>query len=492
MQFTGWDPKRSLRILRDNSQRFSFSILGIIEETHRFRELPDMQYASITDPLMQHINATLLQTQFSKIKKFSLSPAMNNAANAGGIQPPPAFCQIQIPFNYNYQQNPLAKISLDEEGRPLPVDTNRDYYVYTPQIPVDSPAIPDGPPETLTPVSQLRDSLRDTIQSLHELMKTRPILTKRYALNVLHYISIDDVRRSFVYCGYTFNGGPWKDTLIRYGVDPRADPQYRQYQSITFQIELYLNHSGRRPWVDQRTVINSTFAKTERDKKSHTFDGQHFVPDGKTWQVCDITDRQLKQVLENAPHRQQCDLRTSSGGWFYNGTWAKARTIMKDKLDIIRSGKKADESLYEPLLDFPDIYDVRKGVDRNWYGVDNIVEEYGRKPIELLSAIKTQARNMSNIQKKAKRTKENRNVSGSENESEWDWDDEEARWRGLIGNKDIVEARRLIAAGELEDQDNESLDSWFGERSAEDGYDRSGNGSGRSGDDGEGVGVDAR
>jgi hypothetical protein len=42
-------------------------------------------------------------------------------------------------------------------------------------------------------------------------------------------------------CSYVFQEGPWRDTVIKIGYDPRQDPQAFKY---AFQFEIYIGETA--------------------------------------------------------------------------------------------------------------------------------------------------------------------------------------------------------------------------------------------------------
>jgi len=161
-----------------------------------------------------------------------------------------------------------------------------------------------------------------------------------------------------------FRSGPWRDAIVTLGLDPRTDPQYRIYQTLMFQLFT------RDPDATTRAQPNTTNREDEpprdahtprprprpRPTDSHIFDGVRADLEGKVWQVCDITDPQLRAILDSPSLRAQCDIR--SDGWYHNGTWAKARIIMKAKLTTIRHGGVPVDADYARLVHFPDVLDA--------------------------------------------------------------------------------------------------------------------------------------
>jgi general transcription factor 3C polypeptide 5 (transcription factor C subunit 1) len=81
------------------------------------------------------------------------------------------------------------------------------------------------------------------------------------------------------------------------------------------------------------------------------FDGESYKTDGKVWQVCDITDPLLKELLDNAPIRPECD---ANSGFYHGGLWAKVKAIMKTKLVAIQFGKHLNREDFAPTLEFGD------------------------------------------------------------------------------------------------------------------------------------------
>lgn len=116
----------------------------------------------------------------------------------------------------------------------------------------------------------------------------------------------------YPYLGYEFTSGPWQNTLVRYGIDPRDDRQYRIYQTMTFQFadaEMKPNNSDAHPRARESTV--NRFATDNRPHDSmatsHVFDGASVdITTGKSFQVCDISDRTLQKLLATEVLRKKC------------------------------------------------------------------------------------------------------------------------------------------------------------------------------------------
>ncbi len=115
----------------------------------------------------------------------------------------------------------------------------------------------------------------------------------------------------YQYVGYMFSSGPWRDALVRYGVDPRTDPSFRIYQTMIFMLDTERRDSRAR---FNRTKPDRTRSEQVLRKESHLFDGVTVSKDGKIWQVCDISEPLLKDLLSTADLRKECHVSTMIPG----------------------------------------------------------------------------------------------------------------------------------------------------------------------------------
>ncbi len=162
------------------------------------------------------------------------------------------------------------------------------------------------------------------------------------------------IKRALQYVGYQFKGGPWRDAIIKYGIDPRSSPLYRQYQTFFFKLYEEEEKSANNQWHDIRTTFNHTKRSGKKqDVHTHIFDGKSVTLDGKVWQACDITDPLLRRLIDQAPYPDHCE--RAADGWFCNGTAAKIKAIMKVKLVGIRIGCVSPDADFAVSLAEPDI-----------------------------------------------------------------------------------------------------------------------------------------
>ncbi|KAI9731905.1 MAG: tau 95 subunit of transcription factor TFIIIC [Cirrosporium novae-zelandiae] len=331
------DAKYLLRSIRDNKDKYHMEAVGTVSQTHRFRDIPDFIYSTANSPFMRQIKEKILPCDYSKLKEWILDPSKGPKPQIDLI-PPPSLSHVTVPFNYGYHQNPSVKHTLDSAGRLITINTQAPMKIRTQQITSRVEMVPTSPPQECAPIEVLEPGLQDTISNLRPLLDRRPIWTRRALLNTLANVLKEEpnymyFRQAIQYVGYIFRSGPWRDVIVRFGVDPRKDPQYRIYQTIMFQVDPKkgadndsTGPNNAKKWEDGRRRIRGEPKHTN----GHIFDGQTVDVNGRTWQVCDVIEPILSKVISVDQIRTTCDL--TNDGWFLNGTWAKFRTIMKAQI----------------------------------------------------------------------------------------------------------------------------------------------------------------
>lgn len=95
--------------------------------------------------------------------------------------------------------------------------------------------VPDGDDN---PVPWIPDaSVRETVYQIRQFLRTRPIAIVRVIRESIGSGRESDLEKALPYCGYIFANGPWRNALIRFGINPRTLFEYRLYQTITLKME---------------------------------------------------------------------------------------------------------------------------------------------------------------------------------------------------------------------------------------------------------------
>ncbi|KAG4285224.1 hypothetical protein FPRO06_06484 [Fusarium proliferatum] len=320
------DPKVLRRTMADNVDNYQVEAVGVIRNTHRFRGLADFYWDMSKSSFAQQYMDKVLPGDVDKIKEFKFQPGTDKGPNID-ILPPPMFTHMSLPFNYQYSQNPYVRAT--EDGGTVNTTAVKQVGYF---IGAEDPA-PAGP--------QLEPDMTDPrmveiMAELEAAFDERPVWTRRSLLNHLggKLKNWNELKKYLNYAAYQFKGGPWRDGVVPYGIDPRTDPKYRTYQTLMFKLPKQKRAQRGQTWKSLRKVQMGPLKEfLEELSESHVFDGDTFHTDGKVWQVCDITDPLLKDLLENAAIRPEWD---PSSGWYHGGLWAKVKAIMKTKLVAIQ------------------------------------------------------------------------------------------------------------------------------------------------------------
>lgn len=334
-----------LQRLKDTEGRYSVEAIGTVNETHRFRSMPDFQLKASDHATMRELASHTMKPSYDALKKFhvDLTPG---AAHIDSLPAPPNFMTQVQPYRYRYEQAPGVVIEKDATGKATMTNTQAPTRRVVVAVDADVSQVPTGPPPELKRRHPNGTYLVEAVQRLRVLLEERPLVTRRFAMNVIPHYSDTVFKEATEWVGYSFRAGPWANSLIKYGVDPRTDPKYRIYQTMNFQLDkhAYSDKNG--------AAWNRSVRHIPDGEANHLFDGTSISINGKTWQVCDITDPILAKLFATDNRPTKCD--PFQHGWYHNGTLAKARAIMRDKIDCLFKGIEPPHHDYELIAALAD------------------------------------------------------------------------------------------------------------------------------------------
>ncbi|QPG97016.1 hypothetical protein C2857_005628 [Epichloe festucae Fl1] len=343
------EPKVLRRKLEDNVGRYHVEAVGIIKHTHRFRALADFYWDMNRSNFAQRYVDQVLPGDVQNMKKFAFEGGRDRPPNVD-ILPPPIFTHMSLPFNYFYSQNPYVRTTEDGDTFNLTAVKHVGHF-----IGAEDPA-PSGP--QIAP-NMTDPRMLEVMSDLEEAFQFRPIWTRRSLMNHLQgkLQSWNELKKYLSYTAYQFKGGPWRDSVVPYGLDPRTDPKYRIYQTLMFKLKKHRRTIKDQPWqFVRRDQMGASHVTPDVAPDSHMFDGEAYSTDGKVWQVCDITDPLLKELLDHAAVRPECDVNS---GWYHGGLWAKVKAIMKTKLVAIQFGRRLGKEDFSSTLEYGDMTPTR-------------------------------------------------------------------------------------------------------------------------------------
>ncbi|ESK97432.1 rna polymerase iii transcription factor [Moniliophthora roreri MCA 2997] len=272
--------------------------------------------------------------------------------------PPPLFSRQTISQAYNYKSNPASMESaiIDEQtGEEKKRLINRMRWKgYGPAtITFTDPTVPDRPPKN---VEDARNQVNpEIVQRIQALFKDRPIWTRMSLFNQVSPAVAREVHNSKIILPlvcYVFQDGPWRDTLVRFSFDPRKHPEARFYQRLYFRNA---NHPISRPSIltrrQERAAATGPLDLTDSEERrmSHIFDGQTLTKETAAFQLCDITDPMLKEMIESGDDlRDTCDERD---GWYSTHAFERIKLVLRLKFFSLLDGRIATDEECEAALE---------------------------------------------------------------------------------------------------------------------------------------------
>ena len=207
-----------------------------------------------------------------------------------------------------YRQNPSVKQVVDDLGNVTTINVHAGPKIANPPVPFDIDVVPQAPSPDLPAIETLTPAMQRLVNTALRIMQDRPIFTRRALYNCMpgndwDVMGQNSAKHVYQYVGYMFSSGPWRDALVRYGVDPRTDPSFRIYQTMIFMLETEPKETRAK---FDRTKPDRTKSEQVLRKESHLFDGVTVSTDGKIWQVCDVSEPFLKDLLATANLRKEC------------------------------------------------------------------------------------------------------------------------------------------------------------------------------------------
>ncbi|KAG4440601.1 hypothetical protein IFR05_003918 [Cadophora sp. M221] len=345
------EPTQILRKLKDNVGKYTVEAVGEIRQTHRYRGMSDFHQSTSHSEFVPKFTNTMLTSQIEHIRKFKLDERRGWKPNED-IVPPPIMSSHALPFNWGWHQAVHLTQEQDQNGERILINHSKPEKGGVQYLGHDVEDIPFEPDRD----EPADEAILELIATLKQVMEERPIWTRRSLLNRVGNVpGIYQFKQAIPFVGYQFKGGPWRDALIKFGIDPRKDRKYRQYQTFFFQFNEESERLEGEPWRDNRQnfTISKMHGITHTNDDTHVFDGKKLTLDGKIWQVCDITVPLLVNLMEDAPYRDKCEILTD--GWYCNGTIAKFKGIMKTKLIAVKAKREVADSEFEAALAIPDI-----------------------------------------------------------------------------------------------------------------------------------------
>ncbi|CCH61851.1 hypothetical protein TBLA_0F03120 [Henningerozyma blattae CBS 6284] len=346
--------------------------VGIVDRSIKFREMSDFQYNLSNCPTSNeflnsfgNLNWQNFKTLINSVPNNDKYPFENisnlpiDNSNKGDINlpsfdyqlaPPPKFSMVNFPLLYNYKGNPLAtkKSNGITEVKGTYI---KNYQLFVHALNMETP-VPFEPSEyllqdfnkaELTGVypgtkkeSNFYQNLKECLKVLDELFEKRPIWVKRHIDGIVPKEIHHTLKIALALVSYRFTLGPWRNTYIKFGIDPRTSSKYAQYQTEYFKIERKL--------LNMKTIKKNLPTPPplifESNQKGYIDDRFKFNGKQIPWYLMLQIDLLLDEenINEIYSNIQFLDSFNEITGWFNELDLTKIRRIVKYELGCLVQG----------------------------------------------------------------------------------------------------------------------------------------------------------
>ncbi|KAI5481422.1 hypothetical protein MNV49_004178 [Pseudohyphozyma bogoriensis] len=358
---------------------YAMKVVGLADRTVRFRAMADFQYTpNLQDPIISLSNS-IKAMDVTAIQSFTF-PAPDEDFSSLYL-PPPVFSRQNVPQPYEYKPagSSVPITSHRASGEEVQRLTNVSRVKTGAMIAISyTDDVPMGPNDEIIKSGRSDRKKSEEVENrIKKLLEKRPCWTRTGLTNQL---DAEDARQvvnnkaliSMV--SYTFAEGPFRELVIRYGYDPRKDPEARFYQRIQFR-----NAANVRSKKATAEAKEKGKAKITSSHLSHTFDGQNIYSKIGSFQLIDISDPLAKSLINSTDGvLDECAFSDGKEGWWDSDYFDQIRQIVRRKFTGLLSGIAVTDADCDDLLGDPtELAGVsaargRKGKSR---GVDGGSEE---------------------------------------------------------------------------------------------------------------------
>lgn len=186
--------------------------------------------------------------------------------------------------------------------------------------------VPQGPNEEAIEFAGSLAKDANLLDRVKAVLDMRPIVSRQF-ISEMTGMSSGALAHILPMLAYFFTDGPWLKSWVRYGVDPRTEPESRWLQTISL-----------------RQPIPIPASDTMDSRPSYVFTGEAGSAYGSVYQICDIEYGPAKTLVAEAQVQPLCH---KADGWFPRKTLDSLRTIIKRRwVEILRETNPEGYELY--------------------------------------------------------------------------------------------------------------------------------------------------
>jgi len=326
------------------------NLVGLVSSCFRFSNLCDFQYLPM-DKNEQNEQVSIYPEVF--FNRLVTSEWIERTAPL--FIPPAVFSRMDVPQDYQYRREASTEKTT---GTPHNIigrtRQRRSHHAIFVTYDVDK--VPDQPRDVALNQMKIKFVNKEQFKDVEAKFSERPVWSKN-ALNAITRIASDRLKFILPALAYYFTTGPWRNQWIKFGYDPRLDPEAAIYQTLDYRVRLqagarhkvaakrsyanYLLPYKAVNWSKPRTslITKASFpgmetatpeeVETDEDREKildiYLFRRGRIPPYRQMfYQYCDIQIAEAQELLAGSKG-PVCSERS---GWFLPGTEEKLRNLL--------------------------------------------------------------------------------------------------------------------------------------------------------------------
>lgn len=327
--------KKSLKNPQEEPQ-YTSELLGTVGSIYKFNNLNDFQYL----PIKKDEKTGKTNCIYDEIvpNDITAGPSwFRENKSAPVFLPPIAFTRtdtIQLHVLKNEQKDG------DETADTFSSSIRVPRQSYGIAIPFDlTSPIPDAPHEKAKSFIDEGGVPEGLYENVKKLFDDQPIWTLS---SIRGYLRVPPKRfmgNILAVLAFQYTTGPWRNSFVRFGYDPRKDPESRYYQTLDLRRRRVVDHRGelvgrrlnqpnvkrtRKPKIDVDDDIDKEF-ENRRMLAIFTEDSLPPTKYGNNFLLVDVKVPQVQELLKATSSNAVCDEKR---GWIGTGVMDQCREIM--------------------------------------------------------------------------------------------------------------------------------------------------------------------
>ncbi|CAO3666482.1 unnamed protein product [Umbelopsis vinacea] len=309
---------------------YEAEMVGHIGKTCRFRAMADFQFIVPPENRIAKIKKAVVECDVDQMMKFKL--AEDDYDNLELI-PPPLFTRQEMPFDYRYKQRQIKPYCVTWEDKAIPQKPQGNIRIFE-----------NEPAEALKLVKEeLARVLNMASSALRGASNLDQVCYKRQTKAVASPVSANTHFSVMPALSYNALSGPWRDTWIKYGYDPKIHPDAYQYQVLDVR-RIYVGRTNkvmrgkRKPLESAETAATDSEPVDDSPPLNHRWDGTDIPESQNNYMLCDILLPEPKRIIDDPKYRKETC--TKDSGFIYPTVFKDLRKIMKTIIAAVLNGEK--------------------------------------------------------------------------------------------------------------------------------------------------------